>query len=350
MLVGLYNSEFPKNQIKRILIYKRILEHNNIGFIEMHIDDKDFWDKVKTLDLFLFRWTHIDNDHQLVHTILPAIENYLSIKCFPDLNTCWHYDDKIRQFYLLKIFGYPIIESYIFWEKEHALKWAENADYPVVFKLKKGAGSSNVILINNKQEARNIILKMFGKGMPPAGIKHKGKIKYKSFETFVRMKIDKYFLNRLKNIEPRTWQIAKNYVLFQKFIPNNKFDTRITIIGNRAFAYRRFVRDNDFRASGSGKIDYDQDIIDKRFIKLAFKISKELKFQSMAYDFLLEENNQPQICEISYTYVDLLIYNCPGHWDENLNWYPGHFWPQFLHLKDALNLDALEQPEINNIL
>ena len=128
MLSRFIQIEFPEFQIKRNEIYKRILNLNNIDFIELHIDEKDFWDKVKTLDLFLFRWAHVDNDHQLVHTILPVIENYLSIKCFPDLNTCWHYDDKIRQYYLLKSFGYPVIESYIFWKKEHALEWAEKAD------------------------------------------------------------------------------------------------------------------------------------------------------------------------------------------------------------------------------
>ena len=141
MLVGIYKSEFPHFQIRRNEIYKEILKYNNIDFIELHIDDKDFWEKVKTLDLFLFRWAHIDDHHQLVSTILPVIENYLNIKCFPNLNTCWHFDDKIKEYYLLKSLGYPVIESWIFWEKEHALDWAEKADYPVVFKLKKGAGA-----------------------------------------------------------------------------------------------------------------------------------------------------------------------------------------------------------------
>ena len=349
MLIGLYNSKFPEFQIRRNEIYKRILKHNNINFIELHIDEKDFWDKVKTLNLFLFRWAHVDNDHQLVHTILPVIENYLSIPCFPNLDTCWHYDDKIKQYYLLKTLGYPFIDSYIFWKKEHALEWAAKTDYPVVFKLKKGAGSENVILIKNKPEAKKIIFKMFGNGMSGTGIKHKGKVKYKNLEDYLRHKADQYFLKRFKHIEPETWQISKNYVLFQKFLPNNSFDTRITTIGNRAFAFRRFVRDNDFRASGSGKIDYNKDVIDSRFIKLSFEISKALKFQSMAYDFLFNENNQPEICEISYTFVDKAIFDCQGYWDENLNWHPGHFWPQYLHLKDLLNLENIEQPEIYDI-
>ena len=130
MLVGLYKSDFPRYQVIRHEIYKRILKHNNINFIELHIDEKDFWNKILGLDIFLFRWAHTDNDHQLVDTILPILENYLSIRCFPNLNTCWHYDDKIKQYYLLKNFGYPIVDSYIFWEKKHALEWAKTAYYP----------------------------------------------------------------------------------------------------------------------------------------------------------------------------------------------------------------------------
>ena len=106
---------------------------------------------------------------------------------FSRFNTCWHYDDKIRQYYLLKSLGFPIIESYIFWEKEHALEWAEKAAYPVVFKLKKGASSDNVILIKNQIEAKKIILRCL-KGMPTTGIKHKGKVKYKNLEDYLRHK------------------------------------------------------------------------------------------------------------------------------------------------------------------
>ena len=39
----------------------------------------------------------------------------------------------------------------------------------------------------------------------------------------------------------------RGYVYFQDFIPDNQFDTRVTVIGNRAFAFIRKVRPGDFR-------------------------------------------------------------------------------------------------------
>ena len=66
----------------------------------------------------------------------------------------------------------------------------------------------------------------------------------------------------------------------------------------------------------------------------------------MAYDFLRTQNNELQFCEISYTYSDFAIYNCPGYWDSALTWHEGHYWPQYFQLMDALNLPGLKQPQV----
>ena len=50
----------------------------------------------------------------------------------------------------------------------------------------------------------------------------------------------------------------RSYILWQEFIPDNQRDFRVTIIGRRyAFVFWRNNRPGDFRASGSGLIDYD---------------------------------------------------------------------------------------------
>jgi hypothetical protein len=109
-------------------------------------------------------------------------------------------------------------------------------------------------------------------------------------------------------------------------------------------AFRRFNRHDDFRSSGSGMISHEMDKIDPNLIKLAFAISNNMGFQSMAYDFLWDENHQPAFCEISYTFQDLALFNCSGYWDANLDWHEGHNWPQFFHLLDLLQMPDLKQP------
>jgi len=62
----------------------------------------------------------------------------------------------------------------------------------------------------------------------------------------------------------------KGYVCSQDFIPNNACDDRDIVIGARAFAVRRMVRFNGFRASGSGIKEYGHQCFPLKSIKTAF--------------------------------------------------------------------------------
>ena len=140
----------------------------------------------------------------------------------------------------------------------------------------------------------------------------------------------------------------KGYIYFQDFLPDNKFDTRITVIGNRAFGFKRNNRPNDFRASGSGQIIYDTEGIDKRCIAIAFGIVAKLNAQSLAFDFILDKNHDPQITEISYCYQNKAIYDCPGYWDDKMSWHESHVWPEDAILIDLLDEISKEKGTIND--
>ena len=331
------------------MAYEKICAHNGIPFDLLEVSQSDFWETVRGLDLFILRWSQWDSDRQLAHDILPVIEENLGVSCFPDQNTCWHYDDKIRQYLLLKPLGFPMVESHIFWEKKAARRWVEDAEFPAVFKLRGGAGSQNVILINDRRQARKLVKRIFGRGIYPEKFHHSGSIRFQHFSLYRELHhIAGNFYRRFHGLDVSPlWQIHKNYLLFQEFIPNNKFDTRVTVIGDRAFIFRRLTRTDDFRASGSGMIDYDLEKVDLRCVEIALKISRELKFQSMAYDFLFTPENEPVFCEISYTFQPRAIYDCPGYFDRSLQLNEGHFWPEYLHLVDALKLPDLRQPELD---
>ncbi|MBA7521913.1 hypothetical protein ES705_14025 [subsurface metagenome] len=341
MQVGIQKDQYGKF-CRFLERYEKILDFNSIDHIRLEASQSDFWERIRTLDLFIFRWKHYDTYRQLAHTILPVIEGEMGITCLPDWKTCWHYDDKIKEYYLLKQHRFPIIDSFIFWEGKAALEWLGKADFPLVFKLKVGAGSRNVILIKTKKQAVKHVNKMFGKGLIPRSI-DRNQIKF-------TREIHHFGGNLLRKIKGEdvleNWQRQKNYILFQKYLPDNNYDIRITVIGDRAFAFMRFNRKDDFRASGSGKIDYSKNKMYKKCIEIAFNVSKKMDFQSMAYDFLFTPDNEPQFSEISYTYLDTAIYNCPGYWDLNLNWHEGHYWPQYFQLMDVLNLPDLKQPEM----
>lgn len=337
MLVGIH-----VHRRKQIAAFSQkfidILKVNKIPYVILDVNDSNFWEQIPNLTHFIYQWGGSTDQYNLAHTIMPVIENEYKVKCFPDARTYWHHDNKIREFYLMAAHKLPMIKSWIFWEKEPALDWVKQAEYPLIFKLANGAGSQDVVKVTSAQAAIKIVKGMFGRGYYPGY--GPGFVDF----TNKNFKIKNEF-NRYTHIMYRilhgydwsyNWRKEKNYVYFQEYLEGNEFDTRITVIGNRAFAFRRFNRKNDYRSSGSGIIDYNQNEIDKTHIKNAFHISKTLGFQSMAYDFLYNKG-QSQFCEYAYCYADWAIHNCPGYWDEDLVWHPGNFWPQYFILSDLLN-------------
>lgn len=347
ILVGIHRAIHDKID-SELEVYKNILKYNNIPFIDLDSSELDFWDKVKHITHFIYKWSHAHSDHQIANALIPIIQYHLKKKCFPNWETSWHYDDKIKQYYLLKENGFPVCDSYIFYHKSSALKFIKNADFPIVFKLKNGAGSLNVKLVKNAKEAIGLINKMFGDGIYQSDVSLLDLFKTYNYNF---KKIYRHYLINLRNKylqkHKRTiWKKHKNYIYFQKFLKNNKWDTRVTTAGLRAHAFRRFNRPNDFRASGSNLWDLDKDKIDLRMVKIALNITKHFGFQSMAYDFLLDEKNEPKIIEISYLYggagyPDFMN----GYWDEDLNWHEGRYWPQYFELCDLLEMSYLKLPD-----
>src|SRR5690606_2429857 len=87
----------------------------------------------------------------------------------------------------------------------------------------------------------------------------------------------------------------RGYAYFQDYIPNNDSDIRIIIVNNKAFGIKRMVRKDDFRASGSGSIDYSLENIDKGCLEIAFQVNQKIQSQSIAFDFIFDRDRKPLI-------------------------------------------------------
>ena len=344
MKVGIFNVTSGKSVAYRD-IYCSILDYNNIPWVLLEYNSS-FWQDVKECDYYIHRFIGTDHDMYIARSILPVIENELNIPCYPDIKTHWTYEDKIREYFLMKTKGFPIVNSHIFFDKKTANEWVETCELPMVFKLRAGAGSSNVVLVGSRSKAKKLIRRMFGKGVSDAGIPGMSNLRFFNLKNLTKHYGIKLLTAIGRYDSWQMWSKHKNYIIFQDFMPGNEFDTRITVIGGRAFAFRRMNRKNDFRSSGSGLIDYDTQKIDMRLVKLALEISAAMEFQSMAYDFLFDKDGNPVFCEFSYTFNDKAIAACPGYWDMDLNFHEGHYWPQFLVLKDLMPGVELKQPDL----
>lgn len=301
--------------------------------------DSNIIQQVNDCDAFMWHHHHAQfKDVLTAKRILFALE-HAGIKVFPDFKTGWHFDDKVAQKYLLEAIGAPLVSSYVFYDKQEALDWARRTSYPKVFKLKGGAGAANVKLVNTEEECIKLIQRAFGRGFSQfdrlAGLKERIR-KFKEGKAGV-IGILKGFVRLFVTTEFAKQQAPeKGYIYFQDFIPNNDSDTRVVVINcKKAVAEKRYVRKNDFRASGSGEFCYEG--IDVEVIKIAFDVANQLELQSVAFDFVFSEKGQPKIVEISYGFGTEGIQKAPGYWTADLNWHEGNFNPQEWILKDLIS-------------
>ena len=118
MLIGIYQQLHRGKELGVNKAYECILEENNIPYLRLEASSPDFWEVIKSLDLFILRWGNYDTDRQRAYDLIPVIEQNFGIQCYPNWKTCSTYDDKIKEYLLLKTRGYPFVDSYIFWEKD----------------------------------------------------------------------------------------------------------------------------------------------------------------------------------------------------------------------------------------
>ena len=325
-----YDSASPR--------WKSFLEAAGCTVRMVDVRAPDILAQLEGCDGFMWRWAHFGGMGRIARRLLPVIERELGIATYPDQPTCWHYDDKIAQAWLFEVHGIPTPRTWVFFDLSLCLDWLEAQSFPLVMKLATGAGSHNVVLVHCLEEARVNVHRVFRHqvhGLSDAG----GNGWRRRAGTAWRNVVKGEPITPPDNgLEPQS-----GYALFQEFLDGNDHDTRITVIGDRAFGFRRWNRHGDFRASGSGLLDYDMSGIDLRFVRLAFTAARRLGMQSCAIDGMWRKG-EPVIGEVSYTYVSGYVHDCPGHWElvgdpetGTLRWVEGHMWPEQAQVEDFLD-------------
>jgi hypothetical protein len=286
---------------------------------QVMVSDPHFLEQVSECDGFLWWFPPVPRAREVGKIVMPALDHAAKVMVHPDLRSCWHFDDKLAQAYLLQAAGIATPKTDVFWRYDTAVEFFRSATYPLVTKLRSGVRSENVMLLRNRAEATRMARRLFGRGVemlrPPR---------------FAMLRVtSRPIRNVLRTILgypplPRP-EVHRGYMLVQEFVEGNEFDTRINVIGDRAYAFRRRNRPNDFRASGSHLKDDDPSKIELDAVRLAFDAARALRMPALCFD-VLRQHGKPVITEISYYFNAPSIRECPGHWrDRNgeLEWMPG---------------------------
>lgn len=342
---------FPENLDLYSRPWVEYCEAHDIEYKLVDVYAPDIIEQVRDCDAFLWHHNHADYRDALFAKQLLFSLQQAGKRVWPDYKTGWHFDDKLGESLLFDSLGLPMVPYHVFYDKERALEWCKTAKYPLVFKLRGGAGSANVRLVKTESAARKLIKRAFGKGFAAFNRWFVVYTRYKKWraghDTFLGVckgaahsMLGGMFDMRSLSIQfARMHPREKGYIYFQEFMPGNDRDYRVIVIGGRAFAYYRLVRKGDFRASGSGEFFYDN--FPPEIIALAFEAAKRMGTQCVAFDFVYSPDGRPLIVESSYCFGFDQTDAENGYWTPDLQYHPGCFNPFHWIIDDCLNRTSL---------
>ena len=255
-----------------------------------------------------------------------ALEHLYGRLVIPNFNTIWHFENKIAQADIFRRFEVPTPRTWVAFDYHAARKAFANATFPVVAKDAMGAGSARVRLIRDAAEAERLVENTFAHQI------WREAVEGKSHKAMIPRLISKrWFWRKVFGNIMAEERFRSLY--WQEFVPGNARDLRVTVIGqNRAYAFWRGNRPNDFRASGSGRILYDE-APPTDVISYIATLSRRLDVDSMAFDIVFDEGRF-RVTEMSYGYQDAVPHKMAGTWIVNEGQPPafveGHVWPQEL--------------------
>lgn len=299
--------------------YAKFLSTNNFTYEIFSYHKSNWLEQAKRFDLVI--WSPVSRPSELdelKHKIY-ILEKIFKKKCFPDYETLLLCDDRIMLTYYLQMNYLPVAKTFISNDYHEIVSEMDSFEYPLVNKITYGAGSKEISLIKNRNQARKIAKRTFS------------------------------FYGRKTHI---AYYRQKNYVYFQEFVEGERIDTRVNIIGNMIFGYYRKPRKGDFRASGSGiviKEDLPLDVVE-----VALKTYQKIGKVMLAVDMLKDENGEYKIIEISpflgvKTPIQLSVKGKSGAYllknDGVLEFKEENYWPQELALKTYFEQNYLSNIE-----
>ncbi|WP_156100401.1 RimK family alpha-L-glutamate ligase [Thioalkalivibrio sp. ALJ1] len=290
--------------------WERYADQKGVETVRVDVWGPDVLERIRECDAFMWRCMPSLKERSRAAALLHAVEFGLNLPVFPSWNTRWHLEDKALQAQMFEAMDLPHPLTWLFHDRDRALDFVRRANYPFVLKLASGIRSGAVRLVENLQQAERLVDRLFGEGLywvdlPPSG----------GINEALRRGRRAIGALRGRNVDAPSdeRELHRGYFLAQEFVPNNDFDTRIAVVGNRAFGFRRLNRPDDFRASGSGQVDWDPARIDAELVRMAFDISRRLQAQTVAFDFI-RKNGKPLILELTLTYATWAVNRCPGFW------------------------------------
>jgi glutathione synthase/RimK-type ligase-like ATP-grasp enzyme len=154
-----------------------------------------------------------------------------------------------------------------------------NYHFPVVIKQASSSGGAGVFLAKNRKEYIKLTKKAGNILIAPSVLD--------LFINYIKIavkKLIKYFLpSKSKYVQYNTAPVSTSLIV-QNFIEGLNGDYKVLIFGRKYYSIYRKNRDNDFRASGSGKFFEVPEKVHEGLFNFAKKITTEIDFPIFGID------------------------------------------------------------------
>lgn len=279
-----------------------VIFFEKIGVVCERIDyaDTEIWEKLRKSDFLVCRPKGTETDLSIASSIIQEAEA-IGLTCFPSAKEVFYCGDKYRVESFFAVNNLPRPNTHAIFTDEDLKKIEGLVEFPAVAKLIRGASSRNVTLVHSMRDVEKIWKSLKRLNLIDGDVS-------KSSYMFSRLPVVRSWLQPHKVMKEKC-------LIIQDLVPGCSGDIRVTTFQDRAYIFERRNRPGDFRASGSGHIEYGVEGYHPNLAKSALELSTRFGFNSMAYDFLISHDEQPLFIEMNYTYVPQALAACPVFYD-----------------------------------
>jgi glutathione synthase/RimK-type ligase-like ATP-grasp enzyme len=239
---------------------------------------------------------------QLYDERLYIISKVLQLPIYPTYDENLIYENKRLLSYWLKAKKIKHPNTYVFYDKKEANKFAEECKFPIVAKTNIGASGSGVKIIKSRSELKVYITRAFnGKGIrrrwwpntTKKNLLHRAINKMKDPQKSVKYYSDKYKFSKMDN--------QKYFILLQEFIEFES-EWRCVIIGDSYFGHRK--EKLGALTSGGGGIIWD--CPSEKLLNFLKKLKEDGNLVASSLDIIETSKNEFFVIEIQsfFGYID----------------------------------------------
>lgn len=317
LLIG--DSLYPEHSTSWVHVWKASLKDRGVPFEFMNWNDTNVLDAMDRADAILHPISHFSTEELKISRQLLIAAHLAGKAVFPSLHDLWHFDDKVAQSALFKFTKQSHPKTVLLLNNQVADPLGGHLSLPVVNKLRGGSGSYNVTKVTSQDQLNKVYHCMFSQGL-----QSKPKVFFKIWSAIKSVRSPADFFNKLLRARDfrKSYSVARhlpaerNYLYLQDYVAGATFDLKIVIVNNKLGYLCRHIRSNDFRASGSNDIYYDQSLISDAVIETCVAAFRTLNMTCAGFDVVVDPNTDtPSILEVSYGFSHKAILDCGVYFD-----------------------------------